>query len=421
MSKSLKHLTVITALTFVVLIGALAPAKAQDVTKIVYWTTTDDPTSTDLLAEFNASHPDIEVVAETVPYQQHYDRVTTGFAAGSLPDIISVPNVNAGKAWASAGILLPLDDYIAKSSTVKEDNYFPAAWAPGVLDGKVYGIPQSIDTRGLAYNIDLFKQAGLKPPTNWEEFLAAAKALTSGDTYGFSPECGGGGGCMVYDFGMFVVGNNGYIVSPDGKECWANKKEAVDALDYWVKLDPYTLKGWWEMTSEMDTLFANGKVGMMVAGPWKMTMEKINPKMVLGVNYDIAPFPGSGNPGAPEYAGTMGGWMESISSTSEHPDQAWEFIEWLQDPARIAIYTSALPTTKASASEPKWSAKQYIDVYIPLALPASRPPAGLSPAVLEIYDLELTAVQSAVLGQATPQQAMDDLCAKVSPLLTGAS
>lgn len=416
MSRNSKHLALILALVSVALIGALMPAYAQDVTEVIYWTTTDDITATDLLEEFNSTHPDIRIVAEMVPYQQHYDRVTTGFAAGALPDLISVPNVNAGKTWASAGILMPLDSYIA-SSSISEDDYFEAAWAPGVLDGQVYGIPKDIDTRGLAYNIDLFKEAGLEPPTNWEEFLAAAQALTHDDVYGFTPECGGGGGCMVYDFGMFVVGNGGYIVSPDGTQCWANRPETVQALEFWVQLDPYTLKGWWEMTNEMDTLFANGKVGMMVAGPWKMSMEDINPDMVLGVNYDIAPFPGSGNPGAPEYTGTMGGWMMSISSTSEKADAAWQYIEWLQDPARIAQYTSALPISHASATEPRWEAKQYTEVYIPLALPNSRPPAGLSPAVLEIYDLELTAVQLAVLGQATPQQALDDLCAKVDPLL----
>jgi len=110
--------------------------------------------------------------------------------------------------------------------------------------------------------------------------------------------------------------------------------------------------------------------------------------------------------------------MFSIASTSQHPDEAWQYIEWLQDPELIAVHTSALPITYASATQPRWSAKQYSDVYIPLALPNSRPPAGLSSAVLEIYDLELTAIQSAVLGQVTPQQAMDDLCAQVDPLLT---
>jgi ABC-type glycerol-3-phosphate transport system substrate-binding protein len=403
------------------------PAAAEKV-QIVYWGIADGteilekpPT---LIDEFNASHTDIEVLVETAPYQQHYDRVVTAFAAGALPDVIRVPNVNAGKAWAAGGMLLPLDEYIAASS-IKAEDYFEAAWLPGVLDGVVYGIPQSIDTRGLGYNIDLFTKEKLQLPTNWDEFLAVAKALTKDtdgdgaiDQYGFTPECGGGGGCLVYDFGMFVVGNNGYIVSPDGTECWANKKEAVEALEYWVELNPYILKGWWEMSNEMDTLFAQGKVAMQVSGPWKMTsIPGINPDMVLGKNFDIAPFPGSGHEGAPPYAGTMGGWMWSIASTSKHPAEAWKFIEWMQDPKRIARHTDALPVSKAAAGEPRWEAKQYVEVYVPKALPYSRPPAGLSPAVLEIYELEANAVQSAVLGEKTPQQAMDDLCKDVNPLL----
>ncbi len=399
-------------------------AEAEKVT-IVYWSQDDtNELQEGLIDEFNEAHPGIEVLVETVPYQQHYDRVVTAFAAGALPDVIRVPNVNAGKAWASAGMLLPLDDYLANSEISAED-YFESAWLPGVLDGVVYGIPQSIDTRGLGYNIDLFAEEGLELPTNWDEFMTVSKALTKDtdgdgaiDQYAFSPECGGGGGCLVYDFGMFLVGNNGYIVSPDGKECWANKKEAVEALEFWVDLDEYTLKGWWEMSDEMDTLFANGKVAMMVAGPWKMdTFPEINPDIVLGEKFDIAPFPGSGNEGAPPYAGTMGGWMWSIAATSEHPDEAWTFIEWMQAPELIAKHTDALPVSHASAEEPRWEAEQYVNVYIPKAVPNSRPPAGLSPAVLEIYDLEADAVQAAVLGEKTPQQAMDDLCAQIDPLL----
>ena len=177
--------------------------------------------------------------------------------------------------------------------------------------------------------------------------------------------------------------------------------------------------GWFNMTSELADLFAQGKVGMIIAGPWYVdNVPKANPNMKLGETWDIAPWPGSGKDGAPQYAATMGGWMWSIGVTSQHPDAAWDVLQWMQAPERVATYTSALPTGPTVGQEPRFQANYYQDVYIPKMLPNSRPPAGLSPAVLEIYKLESDAVQLAVVGEKTPQQAMDDLCAQVTPLLS---
>ena len=47
---------------------------------------------------------------------------------------------------------------------------------PGLHDGSVI----------MFYRTDLFEQAGLAPPTNWDEYLAAAQALNSGDVAGTS-------------------------------------------------------------------------------------------------------------------------------------------------------------------------------------------------------------------------------------------
>ncbi len=51
----------------------------------------------------------------------------------------------------------------------------------------------------LYYRQDLFQQANLQPPKTFDEFLAAAKALTKGDMAGFGMR--GGAGARIRQLG----------------------------------------------------------------------------------------------------------------------------------------------------------------------------------------------------------------------------
>ena len=70
-------------------------------------------------------------------------------------------------------------------------------------DGKQYYLPLQYVVIYLYYRQDLFQQAGLQPPKTFDEFLAAAKALTKGDMAGFGMRGGAGG---FDNWGPFVLG-----------------------------------------------------------------------------------------------------------------------------------------------------------------------------------------------------------------------
>ena len=70
-------------------------------------------------------------------------------------------------------------------------------------DGKQYYLPLQYVVIYLYYRQDLFQQAGLQPPKTFDEFLAAAKALTKGDMSGFGMRGGAGG---FDNWGPFVLG-----------------------------------------------------------------------------------------------------------------------------------------------------------------------------------------------------------------------
>jgi ABC-type glycerol-3-phosphate transport system substrate-binding protein len=89
-------------------------------------------------------------------------------------------NAEVVQRYARAGWLEPLDEFWARHRAQFKLDDFPA----GVLDayrvdGKLYAIPFNTNVMFFFYRADIFQERGLKPPTSFEEYLAAAQALNS--------------------------------------------------------------------------------------------------------------------------------------------------------------------------------------------------------------------------------------------------
>lgn len=364
---------------------------------------------------------------ESAPYDDYYQRAQTMYAGGGTGiDAMAVPSVNANAAWAKAGMLLPLDDLVAKSNLVKWEDFFPQTLAPTEWNGKRYGLPLSFDCRALAYNTKLFGDAGLKPPTNWQEFLAAAKALTkpgpSGqpDVFGFAPGDGAiPATALCYQFGPLAIGNDGWIVSPDGTKPMCNQPPVVEALDLWKQLVPLMPTGVASMDGgAIRTLFAKNKVAMTFAGPWyKDLTPAINPESVYPKTWDLVLIPGSNKSDNPKTksGSTNGGWNWSIYSKTQHPEEAFQFIAFCSKPEWNARITSALPVLKAELSLAPFTDPMY-KIYVD-QMQYSRQPIGIFPAVLAIYQLEADEIQNVMAGKKAPQAAMDDLARSIEKTL----
>ena len=76
----------------------------------------------------------------------------------------------------------------------------------------------------MAYNTAMLEEAGIEPPTNWEELQAAAEALTSGDQKAF---------CLNHSLDRalaFIYQNGGALLSDDKSQNTFDSQETRDAL-----------------------------------------------------------------------------------------------------------------------------------------------------------------------------------------------
>ena len=90
-------------------------AEAADDVTISLWTYpigkwTDEATVKGFIEEFNAVHPEINVVVEYLDYTNGDDKVNTAIEGGNAPDIIMEGPERLIANWGAKGLMLDLAD-----------------------------------------------------------------------------------------------------------------------------------------------------------------------------------------------------------------------------------------------------------------------------------------------------------------------
>ncbi|WP_109509401.1 extracellular solute-binding protein [Nocardioides speluncae] len=267
--------------------------------ELTWWDTSDPtnegPTYEALIKKFNEEYPKVKINYESVPFGEAQNKFKTAAEADSgAPDIL-----RAEVAWvpefAAAGHLYALDG----TPLLDDNNFLETPLSSNVYDGKTYGVPQVTDTLGLMYNKALFEKAGItEAPTTWQEVEDAAKLLKQkANVDGLYINNGG------YFLLPFIYGEGGDIVDTEEQTILLNSEADVagiqtaqDLVNSGAAVKPDANDSY----GTMMTLFKEGKVGMIINGPWETAAISDDPKFGGFENLGIAPVPaGSDGAGAP--------------------------------------------------------------------------------------------------------------------------
>ncbi len=215
---------------------------------------------------YMSSHPGVKI--ELVHQDNLIDKSIAAVNAGNGPDIIAWVDDSVGKL-AKSRIIVPIDQYASKSFV--ESTYVKPA-AQGVeFDGKVYGIPESVEAITMMYNTDLVKESDL--PKTTDELTAFQKSYSAAhpgqygvvwntqDAYFDAPWFYGFGGYYVKEDGTVGLKSDGSIAA--AKFIAAQRDYLPKQLDYDVA----------------SALLSEGKAAAIINGPWSYadyTKAKIN-------------------------------------------------------------------------------------------------------------------------------------------------
>jgi ABC-type glycerol-3-phosphate transport system substrate-binding protein len=316
-----------------------------------FWGDPETPYWQSVTEEFQAAHPNITIEYQVVPSEEIFDKLLTQIAAGNPPDAAYVSDWMTGAFALNEG-LVPLDDYISKSTIIDLNDYVPAFLQPARVNDVQYGLPFASETTGLFYRTDRFEEAGLDPnhpPQTWEEFQEYAELLTNPaeNKYGFAvfaPEA-------AYYFYPWLWQAGGEQLNPeDPNDIIWDSPEGQKAADFYANLANYSPQDLLNATSwDGRVPFASGDVAMYMAGAWFAGVLLTEFPDATGL-WAAAPLPTD-----QRCATTIAGDHLVIFKDSPNPEAAYKWIEFLSAPENMVEYNLGTPDYPGTLLPPRQS------------------------------------------------------------------
>ncbi len=304
---------------------------------------------------FNAAQTD--VVVEYVVQQDMVTKFLTAATSGQVPDIMIWDRWQTAQ-YAPRGVLHAIDERL-ESEGIDRTQFYEQALLEMTNEEQLYGLPLTVDARAIFYNAAHLEEAGLQPPTTWEELSAAAQALTVRDASGALQRAGFALGDVGL-FAMYLRQAGGQMLNEDNTQTAFNSDAGLAVLDYWRSLldaGVYEV-GFDTGLAEGQDVFVTGRVSMHYTGPWMIsTYEKYGADLRFGV---VPPVTG---PGGGQGA-AIGGFGLAIPEGSENKDAAWAFMKWwLADVTNATTWGTTsrnIPGNRTAAQNPVFADDPYV-------------------------------------------------------------
>jgi arabinogalactan oligomer/maltooligosaccharide transport system substrate-binding protein len=393
------------------------PTPAAEPEGTVTWWDTSDATNEapkfkELIKQFEAKYPKIKVTYVNVPFDQARDKFKTAAQSGAgAPDVM-----RAEVAWtpefASLGYLQPLDGTAALD---KADDYLPGPVGSTKFNGKTYAVPQVTDALALLYNKKLLSEAGIaNPPATMAELKDAGLKLKAKGVDGVYLNPGS------YFLLPFIYSEGGDLLDVTNKKVTVNSAEAVKGLQTvqdLIKSGAAAKPAFTDGYNNMQTAFKEGKVAMVINGPWSVADDLSGKAFADKANLGIAPIPAgsSGKAGSP-----VGGHNYAIYAGSKVIPAAELFVQFMnsaESQAYLAKELGLLPTRVSAYGLPGASDSPIVAAFKPVLEKATtRPAIPEGGSLFQPLDTQYVNVLS---GKADAQAGLDAVAAEYKKLLQG--
>jgi arabinogalactan oligomer / maltooligosaccharide transport system substrate-binding protein len=299
--------------------------------------------------------------------------------------------------FADLGYLAPLDGTAALKD---EKDFLKQAAASTQYDGKTYAVPQVIDSMGIFYNKKIFKEAGVEVPANIADLKTVAGKIKdkTGKTGMYLR------GDDAYWFLSFLYGEGGDLVDASSKSVTVDQPAGVKAFEVVKDLvDSGAAKtdatdGW----ENMQSAFKDGKVAMMINGPWAVADTLTGKEFKDKANLGIAPVPaGSASQGAPQ-----GGHNLAVYAGSKNLDASYAFVEYMtsvETQAQTAGELNLLPTRTSAYAKQEAVDSEIVGFFKPVVETAVERP--WIPETGSLFAPLVTEYTKVLTGQTTPEKA----------------
>lgn len=348
-----------------------------------------------LLPQFEAAHPGIKVKLQVIPWSAANDRLLTAVAGGTVPDLTQMGSTYMAQ-FAEARALEDLSPYLAKSNSLKLDDFVKSCTDLYVINGKPYGIPWYADTRFIFYRTDILAEIGYETfPDTWDEFIDCCQKLCARGPNQYAVNMAAGNWQVTMNF---IWANGARILDEQGRPA-VTEDAFVDGVAWVADIfkNEYALLDTGGSNIRQD--MASGRLPIFIGGFWEGNLLRTETPQIDG-KWSIALMPKKVN-----RSSFMGGCGLVIFKEARRKEAAWKLIEFLSQPEIQNQWREAagsIPASKAAMIMASESDPIMKTVYEQLN-------EGIAPPVIpewpEIEGRLNTRIQEACYGVRTPLEA----------------
>ncbi len=391
-------------LLLVTFFPGLSVAQGSEVVELRMWFGRQDFIPADAFESFHAEHPNIRVTWDVIPLEEAPTEFIRNFRAGRAPDLWQVGADRLG-SLAPQGLMFDMTEHFARWQQEDPESYndlAPVAFGIASYEGVPHGLGLHVGPYWYVYRKDLFEEAGISVPQNWDEVLEAGRQLRTSDRIGFSLIGSRAHDPMWFQAKFMAMGGEWVDGIPQ-----LNSDAGIYLLSFYQTLardgiiHPETLS--WN-SGDMRAAFIGGNAAQAPIGDNIFTT--INSSLTWGEQWAATPLPP--RPGAESMNRQMApSWPYFVSASTDHPYEASLVLRYL---ARADIVKEVSlryqPTTVGSVMEdPEYSAAK------PWAPQFAEPFANLVPLPAhprqpQIYEILLDAMQEALQNPNSDAAAM---------------
>ena len=374
-----------------------------------------------IVKDFEAQNPNITVKMEYLGYDYVHDKIVTGMAAKPPAYDAAMIDVIWPDEFIKAGYLLDVTNRVTADM---KTNMFPAAWNGVTRKGKIYGMPWLMDVKYFMYNKDMLQKAGISaPPKTWKELVDQATIIKQKGLaeypiiWSWNQKEG-----VVCDFTVLLFGNGGAFLDASGKPTF-NDEKGVKVLTWMKQTLDDKLSNPSSVSSDENAVeadFLAGKSAFAVNWLFQYSDSNDASKSQIVGKAAFAPMPvfAAGATAGIKGSSVDGSSSFAIMATTPYADQTWKFLTYLSSNAVQTKYSAEmLPVWQNDFQGDALAKLEAATATNPVTVPAflaQFPYANERPTVPYYNEgsaaLQL-AIQEALTGVKSPQQALNDAAA----------
>ena len=268
------------------------------------------------------------------------DAVSAAAGSSQGPDIVAWVDDQIGK-WVKLQAIKPMDSYVDKS--YMNSQFSQAAVDAATFQGKIYGLPESVETITLLYNKKLVNASDVPKTADALVRFAKNYATSRPGEFGvvWNPT-------DAYFQAPWIYGSGGFYVKADGTVglSSAGTKAGFNYVASFKGLMPTQVD-----SGIADTLFKQGKAAMIITGP-----SSVAGYTKAGVQYGFATLPVIAPPINKPASPFVSVKTLMLGNFSTNPALAVDVMKFFTNKANqtnMVLATKEIPANKLALADPK--------------------------------------------------------------------